>query len=154
MRRPGAWPGFESQQAGHSGSDKVDLDRNSRTRNGAKMMPRLKSWRSVVLAVVLASGLSAGAWAQLAQNSSTSTRPTPPQAPPAAASSQSPERFVLKDYSKPHSPFPNVIAPYRAEPVPPPTLVNTPRIDQLMHEGKIMLSMDDAVALALENNLD
>jgi outer membrane protein len=118
------------------------------------MMPRLKSWRSVVLAVVLASGLSAGAWAQLEQNSSTSTPPTSPQAPPAAASSQSPERFVLKDYSKPHSPFPNVIAPYRAEPVPPPTLVNTPRIDQFMHEGKIMLSMDDAVALALENNLD
>src|SRR5262249_25893228 len=38
--------------------------------------------------------------------------------------------------------------------VPPPDLVNTPRIDQLMRDGKIYLSMDDAVALALENNLD
>jgi outer membrane protein TolC len=38
--------------------------------------------------------------------------------------------------------------------VPPPDLVNTPRIQQLMRDGKIMLSIDDAVALALENNLD
>ena len=38
--------------------------------------------------------------------------------------------------------------------VPPANLNNTPRIGQLLHEGKLMLSMDDAVALALENNLD
>src|SRR6202035_2305292 len=52
------------------------------------------------------------------------------------------------------SPFPNVIAPYRPNYVPPPNLNNTDRIQQLMHDGKIMLSMNDAVALALENNLD
>ena len=58
------------------------------------------------------------------------------------------------DYSKPRSQFPNVIAPYKPGYVPPPNLSNTDRIQQLMHDGKIMLSMDDAVALALENNLD
>src|SRR6202035_4155707 len=52
------------------------------------------------------------------------------------------------------SPFPNVIAPYKPRYVPPPNLNNTDRIQQLMHDGKIMLSMNDAVALALENNLD
>ncbi|PYX35378.1 MAG: hypothetical protein DMG75_14260, partial [Acidobacteria bacterium] len=31
---------------------------------------------------------------------------------------------------------------------------NTPRIEQLMQNGKLMLSMDDAIALAMENNLD
>ncbi|PYX46410.1 MAG: TolC family protein [Acidobacteria bacterium] len=36
----------------------------------------------------------------------------------------------------------------------PPNLGNSPRIDSLMREGKIYLSIDDAVALALENNLD
>ena len=36
----------------------------------------------------------------------------------------------------------------------PPNLANTPRIDQLMHDGKLYISMNDAVALALENNLD
>jgi outer membrane protein TolC len=35
-----------------------------------------------------------------------------------------------------------------------PDLRNTPRIEQLLQNGKLMLSMDDAVALALENNLD
>ena len=62
--------------------------------------------------------------------------------------------FVLKDYSKGHRAFPNILAPYQAEQVPAPVLSNTPRIDQLLHDGKIMLSMNDAVALALENNLD
>jgi outer membrane protein TolC len=58
------------------------------------------------------------------------------------------------DYSKPRSQFPNIIAPYKPGYVPPPNLNNTDRIQQLMHDGKIMLSMNDAVALALENNLD
>jgi len=44
--------------------------------------------------------------------------------------------------------------PYIPQHVPPANLNNTPRIGQLLHEGKLMLSMDDAVALALENNLD
>ena len=35
-----------------------------------------------------------------------------------------------------------------------PNLSNTPRIEQLMQNGKLMLSMNDAVALAMENNLD
>jgi outer membrane protein TolC len=60
----------------------------------------------------------------------------------------------MKDYSKPTSAFPNVAKPYMPQHVPPPDLVNTPRIQQLMRDGKIMLSIDDAVALALENNLD
>ena len=38
--------------------------------------------------------------------------------------------------------------------VPPPNLNNTDRIQQLLHDGKIMLSMNDAVALRSENNLD
>ena len=35
-----------------------------------------------------------------------------------------------------------------------PSLANTARIDQLMHDGKLYLSLNDAIALALENNLD
>src|SRR5207249_8216149 len=62
--------------------------------------------------------------------------------------------FTITDYSKPNRPFPNVLASYKSRQVPPPDLVNTARIDQVMRDGKIYLSMDDAVALALENNLD
>ncbi len=35
-----------------------------------------------------------------------------------------------------------------------PNFGNSPRIDSLLRDGKIYLSIDDAVALALENNLD
>ena len=45
-------------------------------------------------------------------------------------------------------------APTLPRHVAPPNLANTPRIDQLMHDGKLYISMNDAVALALENNLD
>jgi len=58
------------------------------------------------------------------------------------------------DYSKPVSHFPWIITPYMPRHVPEAVTVNTPRIDQVMQNGKIMLSMDDAIALALENNLD
>lgn len=60
----------------------------------------------------------------------------------------------VMNYAKPVSHFPNPIAPYQARHLPPPNLANTARIDQLMHDGKLYLSLDDAVALALENNLD
>jgi outer membrane protein len=58
------------------------------------------------------------------------------------------------DYSKPASHFPNPIGPYLAKTVAAPNLANTARIDGLMHDGKLYLSLNDAIALALENNLD
>jgi outer membrane protein len=75
---------------------------------------------------------------------------TLPQAPQPAPASQR----ISEDYSKAPSQFPNVIAPYKPRTVPPPNLSNSARIDPLIHNGKIMLSINDAVALALENNLD
>ena len=38
--------------------------------------------------------------------------------------------------------------------MPAPDLSNTPRVEQLLRDGKLYLSMNDAVALAMENNLD
>ena len=58
------------------------------------------------------------------------------------------------NYSKPVSHFPNPIAPYKPRYLSAPNLSNTARIDQLMHDGKLYLSLNDAIALALENNLD
>ena len=62
--------------------------------------------------------------------------------------------FHLKDYSIAPSAFPHILRPYTAQEVAQPSLGNSPRIDSLMKDGKIYLSIDDAVALALENNLD
>ncbi len=58
------------------------------------------------------------------------------------------------NYSKPVSHFPNPIGPYTPRYLSAPNLANTARIDQLMHDGKLYLSLNDAIALALENNLD
>ncbi len=60
----------------------------------------------------------------------------------------------LVDYSKPASHFPNLVGPYFAHQVPPPSFGNTPRIESLLKDGKLRLSLTDAVTLALENNLD
>ena len=79
------------------------------------------------------------------------------QEPPAAPNPQNtPEvqRVPELDYAKPASHFPNPIAPYTPRHLAPPNLANTARIDQLMHDGKLYLSLNDAIALALENNLD
>jgi outer membrane protein len=60
----------------------------------------------------------------------------------------------LVDYSKPASHFPNFFGPYMAHQVPPPSFGNAPRIETLLKNGKLRLSLSDAVTLALENNLD
>ena len=60
----------------------------------------------------------------------------------------------LQDYSKGRPGFPNVFGPYTPRQVPAPSFSNSSRIDQLMQGGKLMLSLDDAIALSLENNLD
>ena len=47
-----------------------------------------------------------------------------------------------------------MLQPYKPQELAQPNLSNSPRIDSLMRDGKIYLSIDDAVALTLENNLD
>ena len=104
-------------------------------------LPTLNSVDRLIAAFLLAGTLSMGGLAQDA-------------APSTAVQTAPAQQFVLKDYSKPQSHFPNPIAPYMPSHVAPPNLSNTARINELLHDGKLMLSIDDAVALALENNLD
>lgn len=65
-----------------------------------------------------------------------------------------PENAGAVDFSKPRKPFPNFLSPYEGRTLRSPNVSNSPRIDQLLHDGKLMLSLNDAIALALENNLD
>jgi len=48
----------------------------------------------------------------------------------------------------------NPLTAYAPEQVPKPTLTNSSRLDQLVRDGKLYLSLSDSIALALENNLD
>ena len=77
-------------------------------------------------------------------------------APAAPVPQNTPETRPLPvlNYSQPVSHFPNPIGPYTPRHLAAPNLANTARIDSLMHDGKLYLSLNDAIALALENNLD
>ena len=59
-----------------------------------------------------------------------------------------------RDYAAAPSWWPHVLTPYRQSQVPEPQLTNTPSIDQMIKDGKLYLSLQDAVELALQNNLD
>src|SRR5580692_11211768 len=115
-------------------------------------MMRMKSFTVLtasqrIAALVLTAAMVPAGWAQDA-----SSAPSAPSAQKASPSSLQP--FDVQQYSNPESHFPNPIGPYTPRRVAPPNLANTPRIDGLMHDGKLYISMNDAVALALENNLD
>ncbi len=55
---------------------------------------------------------------------------------------------------RPASRFSRITNNYREIPVPPVNLANSNRIDSLLRAGRLYLSLQDALALALENNLD
>ncbi len=86
--------------------------------------------------------LTVAAWTQEVPSA-----PTPQNTPEARP-------VPVLNYSQPVSHFPNPIGPYTPRQVAPPNLANTARIDSLMRDGKLYLSLNDAIALTLENNLD
>ena len=47
-----------------------------------------------------------------------------------------------------------MLAPYNTRQVQQPNYTNSAADDQLLKDGKLRLSLDDAIALTLENNLD
>jgi outer membrane protein len=100
--------------------------------------------------------LATASWAQNATPQGTPASMPPltpmPQAP--APQHNAPHLYSDQNYAQPKSSFPNFIAPYTSLRVPPPNLTNSARIDQLIRDGKMYLSINDAVAMALENNLD
>ena len=111
----------------------------------------LNSACRLIAAIFFSGALAVTVWAQ----DSTQSAPPAPSASSQSAPVQAPQQqFLLENFDKPRGYFPNPIAPYTPRTMPPPNLANTSRIEQLMQNGKLMLSVDDAVALALENNLD
>jgi outer membrane protein TolC len=58
------------------------------------------------------------------------------------------------DYSKSTPLLPNPFARYIPRDVPPAVFTNTPRVRELVQNGKIMLSLNDAIGIALADNLD
>ena len=84
----------------------------------------------------------------------TTGQPGLPQAPAPKPTEPLYLRDTGIDYTKPKSHFWNPIAPYTATNVPSALLTNTDRLNSLLRDGKIYLSLADAVQLTLENNYD
>jgi outer membrane protein len=59
-----------------------------------------------------------------------------------------------RDFLRPRSYFPNPLAPYLPTTAEPARFTNAPHLNDLIHDGKIYLSLSDAIVLALENNYD
>jgi len=71
---------------------------------------------------------------------------------PVATSAPVPQNYVPFEQLQRRS-F-NPFDAYRGTSVAPPSMVNSGRIDTLVRDGKLYLSLRDAIDLALENNLD
>src|SRR5215469_11582825 len=116
-----------------------------------------KCFYSQLRFMALFSLLSAfGASSAAAQEQATQVLPTTPvtQAQAKSSGQDTPGSPGKIDFSKSRKAFPNMLAPYEGRTLPSPKLNNSPRIRQLIHDNKLMLSLNDAIALALENNLD
>src|SRR5947208_12352836 len=107
--------------------------------------PRL----AAILAVTLVGGPISPAFGQEAPQ-------TPQAAPAKTAAPIVPVALGSAKHNYTRGPkfFPNLLAPYSPISIEAPGLTNSPRIDQLIHDGKLELSMQEAVELALENSMD
>lgn len=106
--------------------------------------------------------------AQSAPASPQSTQPAPNAPSPAANSAAAPPPTLAQQMQQaqsnaiaPEHPFHidlphshNPLAPYRPSEAPPLDLTNSPRLENLIHDSKLYISLHDAIALAIENNLD
>lgn len=60
----------------------------------------------------------------------------------------------VPNYSRSAGSFPDVFSPYTAHMVPEPKMTNSQLLHTLLQNGKLKLSLQDAITLALQNNLD
>ena len=112
-----------------------------------------KSALSLILAALMATtGFAQDAPPQSNKPSAEPQAVNPmPQAP---APQHNAHPYSELDYTKGQSAFPKFWQPYMPRDVPKPNLTNSAMIDTIIKDGKMYLSLNDAVALALENNLD
>ena len=116
------------------------------------ILPYTKQYRNLLaalLAFLLAVGPISPAFAQsAAQKPASNSVPASTIAPVASLG------LAKHDFTHGPRAFPTLFKPYQPISIEQPELTNSPRLEQLIHDGKLMLSLQDAVELALENNLD
>jgi outer membrane protein len=115
----------------------------------------LRTAVALYLVAWMAVGMPAWAQAQAQQQSQ------PPAQQSQSTTAQQPatqpsylNMFKGPDYSGGKKIFPNPFSVYSPMRIPLPELVNTPKLTSMVHEGKLEISLDDAIGLALQNSLD
>src|ERR1019366_7701253 len=116
---------------------------------------------SLSILAMLTSGLAGQTGAALPespqQNSQQNPQPSPQQNPQTSAAVNAPGQpeytAPLEPYTQPASML-GVWKPYTPHGLPQPVLKNSDRLHSLIRENKLMLSLNDAVALALESYFD
>jgi outer membrane protein len=106
---------------------------------------------AIWLALFLVSGAPTPSFAQnAAQN------PTTPAQTTVGTGATPPISLGMSKYNYSRAPkaLPNLIAPYSGINIPSSNLTNSPKIEQLIHDGKLEISLQDAIELALQNSLD
>jgi outer membrane protein TolC len=100
-------------------------------------------WQRRIALLCVCGMLAGNCWGQAATSSS------PSQGPGSGTVSQSAGRLQF-ELRKSHNP----LDAYSPNTVPEPELANSTRLVKLVRDGKLYLSLKDAIDLALENNLD
>ena len=94
------------------------------------------------------------ATAQATAGSQQSVESTLTELPQAPAPQRNAHPYSEHDYTRGRWQWPNPFIIYAPREIGPLRVQNSTRVDQIIRDGKMYLSMDDAVAMALENNLD
>jgi outer membrane protein len=123
-------------------------------RHGGRFFHKLQA--SVAIVSVLSAYVPLPA---VAQQAPPGGPPVPPAAglPPAPQPNYTEPVFMkpgIHDFSKPNPFFPNYLKTFEPKAVTAPVTTNSQRLDGLVHNGKIYLSLADAIVLGLENNYD
>ena len=122
--------------------------------HGRRLFSKLQA--SVAIASMLTAYTPLPALAQQAPPVATATAPPAPGLPsePVPNYTQSLMRPSQRDFTRPHQVFPNFLKTWEPISVEAPVTSNSQRLDALVHNGKIYLSLADAIVLGLENNYD
>jgi outer membrane protein len=143
----------KSEQAGAAGEIRVNHRSHSNGKSG--------NWSGLRAVAVVLLGLTTAMPPGFAQQAAKTTAQSgdkvlsdlPPEPVPSPT-----EPFDLRssarDFSKPYAGLGNPLKVYGPTRIPNASFTNSIRLNDLVKDGKIYLSLSDAIALALENNFD
>ena len=125
-------------------------------RLGSQFFQKFQATVAIVAVLGAYMPLPAAAQQQPAAAVPVVTPPTPglPPAPQPVVTEPLFMRPGSEDFSKSHRAFPKFFKTWEPITVDAPITVNSKRLDGLVHDGKIYLSLADAIVLGLENNYD